>query len=51
MRPGHRGDAPVAADLVAGFALALCLADAAYDSNALRSALIDRGTLLFGPKI
>lgn len=43
MRAGHRGDAPVAADLVAGFAPQLCLADAAYDSDALRQGLLDRG--------
>lgn len=44
VRPGHRGDAPVAAELVGAFAPALCLADAAYDSDALRRLLIDRGT-------
>ena len=44
MRPGHRGDAPVAAALIAGFSPELCLADAAYDSDALRSELIVRGT-------
>ncbi len=43
VRPGHRGDAPVAAELVGDFAPALCLADAAYDSDALRSRLIERG--------
>ena len=43
VRPGHRGDAPVAAELVEGFAPQLCLADAAYDSDALRAALIARG--------
>lgn len=43
MRAGHRGDAPVAPDLVAGFAPQLCLADAAYDSDALRQRLLDRG--------
>jgi transposase len=44
VRPGHRGDAPVASELVAGFAPALCLADAAYDSDALRADLVARGT-------
>lgn len=44
VRPGHRGDAPVAAELVAGFAPELCLADAAYDSDVLRADLIARGT-------
>lgn len=43
MRPGYRGDAPVAIDLVAGLALAHCLADAAYDSDALRVWLRARG--------
>lgn len=43
VRPGHRGDAPVAAELIEGFAPRLCLADAAYDSDALRAALIARG--------
>lgn len=45
VRPGHRGDAPVAAELIEGFLPELCLADAAYDSNALRAVLIERGTL------
>lgn len=44
VKPGHRGDAPVAAELVDGFAPVLCLADAAYDSDALRASLIARGT-------
>jgi transposase len=43
IRPGHRGDAPVAGDLVEGFAPAFCLADAAYDSDALRARLIACG--------
>jgi transposase len=43
IRPGHRGDAPVAGDLLEGFAPALCLADAAYDSDALRARLIACG--------
>ena len=43
MHPGRRGDAPVAAALVEGFAPGLCLADAAYDSDALRAALIACG--------
>ena len=33
-----------AAELIAGFAPRVCLADAAYDSKALRDALIGRGT-------
>jgi putative transposase len=44
IRPGHRGDAPVASALVEGFDPALCLADAAYDSDALRVRLIRAGT-------
>jgi transposase len=43
VRPGHRGDAPVAAELIGGFSPPLCLADAAYDSDAIRSLLIARG--------
>lgn len=45
MRPGHRGDAPVAPALIAGFSPRQCLADAAYDSDALRAALLAQGTL------
>ena len=44
LRPGHRGDAPMAADLLDTMAPTLCLADAAYDSDALRHRLIERGT-------
>jgi transposase len=43
VRPGHRGDAPVAAELIGEFSPALCLADAAYDSDAIRALLISRG--------
>jgi transposase len=43
VRPGHRGDAPVAAELIGDFAPALCLADAAYDSDAIRALLSARG--------
>lgn len=43
VRPGHRGDAPFAAELIADLAPAICLADAAYDSDALRTHLIARG--------
>lgn len=45
VRAGNRGDAPVAAELIAGFAPARCLADGAYDSRALRETLAARGTL------
>jgi len=43
VRPGHRGDAPVATELLADLTPATCLADAAYDSDALRTRLIDQG--------
>ncbi len=33
----------MATELIAGFAPAVCLADAAYDSDALRSQLLARG--------
>jgi transposase len=43
--PGQRGDAPVAAPLLATLPPSrLCAADTAYDSNALRNFLIQRGT-------
>jgi transposase len=45
VRPGHRGDAPVAAELIGNFAPDPCLADAACDANALRALLVERGTL------
>jgi transposase len=44
IRPGHRGDAPMARALMDGFAPAFCFADAAYDSDAFRADLIARGT-------
>jgi transposase len=44
VRPGHRGDAPVAVELIGDLTPALCLADAAYDSDTLRRMLIERGT-------
>jgi transposase len=44
VRPGHRGDAPVAAELVGDTVPTLCLADAAYDSDAFRTRLLARGT-------
>jgi transposase len=44
--PGQFGDAPLAAALLAPLIPArLCIADAAYDSDALRRFLRDRGTL------
>lgn len=45
MRAGHRGDAPVALELIGQMSPRFCLADAAYDSDAIRSALKSRGTL------
>lgn len=43
--PGQRGDAPVAADLIASLpASATLAADRAYDSDGLRRLLIARGT-------
>ncbi len=43
--PGQRGDAPVAAGLIALLpASATLAADRAYDSDALRRLLIERGT-------
>ena len=41
--PGHRGDAPVATALVADLTPKRCLADTAYDSDALRAWLGRRG--------
>lgn len=44
--PGQRGDAPVAADLIQALpASATLAADRAYDSDALRRLLLERGTL------
>ena len=44
--PGQRGDAPVATRLLALLPPSqICAADTAYDSDALRTFLIDRGTL------
>lgn len=45
MRAGHRGDAPVAAELLGDWAPTECLADTAYDSDSLRQTLLDRGCL------
>ena len=42
---GQKGDAPQARDLLATLpAPALCLADAAYDSDRLRAFMVARGT-------
>ncbi len=46
MTPGQFGDVPLAAALLAPLTRArLCIADAAYDSDALRRFLLARGTL------
>lgn len=45
VRPGQRGDARVAPELIGPFAPALCLADAAYDSEAIRRLVSDRGVI------
>lgn len=44
VRAGHRGDAPVALDLIGQMAPRFCLADAAYDSDVIRTVLERRGT-------
>lgn len=45
IKPGQRGDAPVAADLIqAAPASATLAVDRAYDSDALRRLLLARGT-------
>ncbi len=43
LRPGHRGDVLVAAELIEGFTPQVCLADAAYDSTTLWTILIEKG--------
>ena len=44
--PGQRGDSPIATTLLGPLPpSSLCAADTAYDSDALRRFLIDRGTL------
>lgn len=49
LTPGHRGDAPQARPLLAALPPPTwCLADAAYNSDALRAFLYGRGT---GPVI
>lgn len=40
---GQRGDAPVAPDLLAGFAPTTVLADTAYDSDSIRRIIAQRG--------
>ena len=43
LSPGQRGDAPLAPALLDGLAPRRVLADKAYDSNALRALIADRG--------
>ena len=43
VRPGHRVDAPVAAELVGAFAPRWCLADGACDARVLRTLVSERG--------
>ena len=45
VRAGHRGDAPVAPELIGFLAPKILIADTAYDSDAIRSMLKSRGTL------
>jgi putative transposase len=45
VRPGHRGDAPTAAELLGTWAPRDGLADAAYDCDAFRLLLARRGCL------
>jgi len=44
VRADHRGDAPAALDLIGHKVPRGCLADAAYDGDAIRSVLKRRGT-------
>ena len=40
---GQKGDAPQAADLIEGLPAKVVMADTAYDSDALRQAIYDKG--------
>jgi transposase len=40
---GHRGDAPQAAALIEGLPADVVMADTAYDADALRQAIADKG--------
>jgi transposase len=40
---GQKGDAPQAADLIKGLPASVVMADTAYDSDALRQAIADKG--------
>jgi len=46
---GHRGDAPQAAPLIEGLAADVVMADAAYDSDALRHAIRAKGAIAVIP--
>jgi transposase len=43
VRPCHRGDAPDADELIGDYPAAICLADATYDSDAIRALPVARG--------
>ena len=46
LTPGQKGDAPQARDLLAALPTpASCLADTAYDSDRLRTFMVERGTV------
>lgn len=46
---GQKGDAPQAADLIEGLPAEVVMADTAYDSDALRQAITDKGALAVIP--
>ncbi len=46
---GQKGDAPQAADLIEGLPAQVVMADTAYDSDALRHAIADKGALAVIP--
>ena len=46
---GHRGDAPQAGPLIDGLPASVVMADAAYDSDALRAKISDQGAVAVIP--
>lgn len=46
---GHKGDAPQADALIEGLPAAFVMADAAYDSDRLRTAIADKGAVAVIP--
>jgi transposase len=46
---GQKGDVPQAADLIEGLPARVIMADTAYDSDALRQAIADKGALAVIP--